>query len=169
MIGAWSVFPVEGSTMLNATRWLTREPAAYIAPHSVIDEMAIAPYYGANIAGQATIWTTFVASGEAAAAAHINSFIPAALVTAKGYVSSWKTVADSYSLPLVSYENGYHVECHYSSNVNLRLSEFTLPNGNAYTVGERVNQTGTGATALVLSKTATGIPKQHPPSTRQAF
>lgn len=157
MVGAWSVFHAEGATMLTATRWQTLDPTNYIAPHSVIDEMAIAPYYGGTVAGNATIWTTFAASGEAAAAAHINSFIPAALATSKGYVTSWKTVADSYSLPLISYENGLHVELNYSSNVNLRMSEFTVPNGNAYTVGERVNQTGTSATALVLSKSATGL------------
>lgn len=145
------------TALLLASKWLAVDPDNYIAPHSVVDEISIAPYYANSVGGDAGIWTTFAASGEAAAVAYIDTLMPASLAGSKGWVSSWKAIADGYSLPLISYENGLHLELNTSHNANLYKTEFTVPDGNAYTVGERVTQTGTSATALVLSKTATGI------------
>lgn len=146
-----------GTTALVASKWLAVDPDNYIAPHSVVDEIAIAPYYANSVGGDAGIWDTFAASGEAAAVAYIDTKMPATLASSKGWVQSWKAIADTYGLPLSSYENGLHLELNTSHNRNLYKTEFTVPDGNAYIVGERVTQTGTSATALVLSKTAGGI------------
>lgn len=131
--------------VLVAPLWQAADPSNYKAPHSVIDAISIAPYFGHQTSRRRAIWETYAASGEAAALTVIWDETEADIPDTGGDIAKWKAIAEQYGVELISYENGQHLEQQNSGNANLFKTEIEVTDGSQYTVGEEVNNGLSGA------------------------
>lgn len=105
---------------LNATAWLNSGDPSYLAPSSIIDEIAVTTYLGASLAKdaetRALLLEAIANRTEAEVFNWLTSFILGDGVWGSGAfdrmedaITTHKTLADTLSVPLTLYEGGQHL------------------------------------------------------------
>ncbi|MGB1214957.1 MAG: hypothetical protein ACPG4X_16435 [Pikeienuella sp.] len=90
---------------LEAPTWLANDPANYIAPHTMVDALAVAPYYGnSEIADNAGALNTALNTSEATFVAELTTLLDAAVTSKVSSVVDYVQLAATYGLDLHSYE-----------------------------------------------------------------
>lgn len=94
----------------RAPLWEQNDPANYVAPHSVADEISVAPYFANDtLATNATAIKAALDVSVSNAVAQIKSYMPAAVSSTKANIDYSFQYPNQWGKPLTAYEYNQHM------------------------------------------------------------